>query len=148
MPGAAATLEAPSGPARPRVRAECVNGPRPCPWTSCRHHLGDDARESCALDVADRGGLDVRAIARLLGVHPTQVIDIETAALRKLQRVARHGLLEELRPDHEVHRGVRPFWYASDELDEKTDAAIKKMVRDEAEQREREKRRLLRALGW
>lgn len=26
-------------PERPRVRGDCVGGPRPCPWISCRHHL-------------------------------------------------------------------------------------------------------------
>jgi hypothetical protein len=26
-------------PARPRTRGDCVNGPRPCPWVGCRHHL-------------------------------------------------------------------------------------------------------------
>ena len=24
---------------RPRTRADCLDGPRPCPWASCRHHL-------------------------------------------------------------------------------------------------------------
>lgn len=24
---------------RPRTRGDCVNGPRPCPWVGCRHHL-------------------------------------------------------------------------------------------------------------
>jgi hypothetical protein len=24
---------------RPRTRADCINGPRPCPWVGCRHHL-------------------------------------------------------------------------------------------------------------
>ncbi|HEY1549250.1 MAG TPA: sigma factor-like helix-turn-helix DNA-binding protein [Kofleriaceae bacterium] len=32
---------------RPRTRAECVDGPRPCPWVSCVHHL---------LDIRERGG--------------------------------------------------------------------------------------------
>ena len=68
-------------PAAPRTRADCLNGPRPCPWISCRKHLfldigirgklgrrshvvkwhfGRDAdptelppRASCALDLAD-----------------------------------------------------------------------------------------------
>ena len=51
---------------RPRKRADCVDGPRPCPWASCRHHLGLDVfaggelvfveglKESCSLDVAER----------------------------------------------------------------------------------------------
>jgi hypothetical protein len=25
---------------RPRTRADCIDGPRPCPWAGCRHHLG------------------------------------------------------------------------------------------------------------
>ncbi len=25
---------------RPRTRRDCAGGPRPCPWISCRHHLG------------------------------------------------------------------------------------------------------------
>ncbi len=28
-------------PPRPRTRAECERGPRPCPWVNCRHHLAD-----------------------------------------------------------------------------------------------------------
>lgn len=24
---------------RPRTRADCLEGPRPCPWVSCRYHL-------------------------------------------------------------------------------------------------------------
>jgi sigma-70-like protein len=24
---------------QPVTRANCVDGPRPCPWTSCRHHM-------------------------------------------------------------------------------------------------------------
>lgn len=47
-------------PLRPRARGECERGERPCPWATCRHHLGSwtldsDADETCSLDVADRG---------------------------------------------------------------------------------------------
>jgi hypothetical protein len=141
-------VAAPSDPARPRVRAECVNGPRPCPWTTCRHHLGADALETCALDVAERGELDVCEVARLLKVHPSRVIEIEAGALRKLARIARRGAIEQLRPSHEVQRGVRPFEFDSDELDEATDAAIRKYVREEESRREQEKTDRARALGW
>lgn len=27
---------------KPRTRADCVDGPRPCPWVTCRHHLAID----------------------------------------------------------------------------------------------------------
>ena len=33
---------------RPRTRGDCVNGPRPCPWIGCRHHL--------LLEAVDRRG--------------------------------------------------------------------------------------------
>lgn len=29
----------PGNEQRPRTRGECKDGPRPCPWVSCRHHL-------------------------------------------------------------------------------------------------------------
>jgi hypothetical protein len=29
-------------PRRPRNRSECKDGPRPCPWVSCRYHLALD----------------------------------------------------------------------------------------------------------
>src|SRR5688500_3841848 len=60
---------------KPRTRAECAEGPRPCPFVSCKHHLFIDVSprtgaiklnfpdlevwdlgESCALDVADKHG--------------------------------------------------------------------------------------------
>lgn len=67
---------------RPRTRGDCIDGPRPCPWLSCRGHLALDVSvhtgrilpiegnrystddeiialvegmtDTCALDVADR----------------------------------------------------------------------------------------------
>lgn len=30
---------------RPKKRGECIDGPRPCPWASCRHHLLLDVSE-------------------------------------------------------------------------------------------------------
>src|ERR1700678_3132212 len=69
---------------RPQTRADCANGERPCPFVSCKHHLFLDVSartgaiklnfpdlevwemtETCALDVADRGGatpVEARAI--------------------------------------------------------------------------------------
>jgi len=65
---------------RPRTRGECVDGPRPCPWVSCRHHLALEVRglrvvhrsatmgETCSLDIADRGEqLSLRTVGQLLG---------------------------------------------------------------------------------
>jgi hypothetical protein len=74
---------------RPRTRADCVDGPRPCPWVGCRMHLflhvtdggrityhSDDLEsmtETCALDVADQGARDDVEIAGLLNMSATRV---------------------------------------------------------------------------
>jgi len=76
---------------RPRTRAECADGPRPCPWVSCRHHLYGyvdavghyrvakpwlhpwELAESCSLDVAEQGGLDDHETAAVSGVDRADV---------------------------------------------------------------------------
>lgn len=88
---------------RPSVRAECANGPRPCPFVGCEHHLyldvnprtgsiqfnwphlePDELAESCALDVADRGGATLEEVGRFLNVTRARIGQIETRALAKL----------------------------------------------------------------
>lgn len=84
---------------RPRVRGECADGPRPCPFAGCRFHLYldvtpagslllnhpetevDQLAESCALDVAERGGVTMEAVGELLGVTRSRVEQIERRAL-------------------------------------------------------------------
>jgi hypothetical protein len=92
-------------PARPRTRGDCVGGPRPCPWVSCRYHLAvdvknggrfvrenfpgrgvDELAETCALDVADRGGETLERIGELLGVTRQFIEQTEARALRVLAR--------------------------------------------------------------
>jgi len=72
---------------RPKTRGDCRDGIRPCPWVSCRYHLFLDVaengralklnfphldvtemRDSCALDVSERGGLDWQGVAEMLNV--------------------------------------------------------------------------------
>ncbi|HTP49422.1 MAG TPA: sigma factor-like helix-turn-helix DNA-binding protein [Anaeromyxobacteraceae bacterium] len=92
---------------RPRVRAECVNGPRPCPFISCKHHLyldinpstGSiklnfpdqelwDLQETCALDVADRGGVTLEEVGSLLNLTRERIRQLETHGLLKLRAKA------------------------------------------------------------
>lgn len=94
---------------RPRTRADCRNGPRPCGWVSCRHHLyadiqksghllinspvePDQMADSCALDVAERGGMTLVQIARILGVTKERVRQIvDTAMDTMASRVDQDG---------------------------------------------------------
>lgn len=118
QPGAkppAATL--PENIRRPTCRSECVQGPRPCPWVSCRYHLFLDVTEhgslrmphgktaddllamqqTCSLDVADDGGLPVREISDLFKLSDFGARLILNKALgtlsrrRKLADLAPHG---------------------------------------------------------
>jgi len=94
-------------PGVPATRGDCFDGPRPCPYVECRHHLwaslhrdqrGNPQKgrqgastlrpltmESCALDVADRLGLSYTEVGKLLGINPTRVRQIEAVALAKLE---------------------------------------------------------------
>ena len=92
---------------RPRVRAECASGPRPCPFLSCKHHLYLDINpstgsiklnfpdtelwdlpETCALDVADRGGVTLEEVGTLLNLTRERIRQVETHGLLKLRATA------------------------------------------------------------
>ena len=94
-------------PQAPRTRGDCSSMPRPCPFTSCRYHLLPEARltlaelkESCALDVADRGSLNpenrekndgatLEEVGELLCVTRERVRQIEAKALSKIRKKLR-----------------------------------------------------------
>jgi len=84
---------------RPRTRGECVDGPRPCPWVGCRHHLylevqpstgriilpwgnldPNEIPETCSLDVADDGEHSLEEVAPLLNLGAAGVHAIERDA--------------------------------------------------------------------
>jgi len=84
--------------ARPRTRAECEGGARPCPFISCRYHLYlditasgslrlnfpglelEDLVETCALDVAERGGANLAELGRLLNLTRQRADQLEQLA--------------------------------------------------------------------
>lgn len=89
---------------RPRTRAQCRCAARPCLWVSCRFHLFLDVnqatgsvklnfphlepwqlRESCALDLAERGGLTLEDIGALLNVTRERARQLEQRGLAKLK---------------------------------------------------------------
>lgn len=75
-------------------RRECESLPRPCPHTHCRYHLapevGGEVTEasSCALDIADEGGITQADLARLLGISHTWAQALEQRALASFRRAA------------------------------------------------------------
>jgi hypothetical protein len=72
-----------AAPPPPLTREECISAERPCPALRCRHHNG----RTCALDLAELGGMTLGEIALELNVTRERVRQIEGAALRKLRIV-------------------------------------------------------------
>ena len=89
---------------KPRTRAECIDGPRPCPYVACKHHLYIDVSprtgaiklnfpdlevwemgESCALDVADRGGTTLEDVGAIMNLTRERIRQVEVKALAKLE---------------------------------------------------------------
>lgn len=90
----------------PMTRDECRDGPRPCPFVSCRHHLYLDVHPvtgnirlnfpdleveelefSCSLDLADRGPLTLDELGALLNVTRERARQLELLAMTRLEEV-------------------------------------------------------------
>ena len=91
------------GDERPDSRGDCAEGPRPCPWVSCKFHLYLDVNpetgsiklnfpdlevwemaETCALDVADRGGITLEEVGEILNLTRERIRQVEVLGLSKL----------------------------------------------------------------
>ena len=89
--------------ARPMTRDDCKFGERPCLYVACRFHLFLDVNprtgsikfnfpgkevheleETCALDVADRGGITLEEVGRLLNLTRERVRQLEAEALAEI----------------------------------------------------------------
>lgn len=87
---------------RPRTRGDCVDGPRPCPFVSCRHHLyleatpsgsviynfpdhdPDEIPQTCSLDVVDEG-VTLAVVADALNLTREAARQIEERVFSKLR---------------------------------------------------------------
>ncbi len=89
---------------RPRTRADCVNGPRPCLFVSCKHNLYLDVNpetgsiklnfpdkeiweleHTCALDVAEKGGITLEEVGAIMNLTRERIRQVETRGLAKLR---------------------------------------------------------------
>lgn len=121
---------------KPRTRAECVDGPRPCPYVSCKHHLYLDVssrtgaiklnfpdlevwdmNESCALDVADRGGTTLEDVGAIMNLTRERIRQVEVKALAKLEALRDMAALRDYVDEGPVGKRRLPV-LNSPELDE------------------------------
>lgn len=90
---------------RPKCRLECIGGPRPCPWVSCKYHLFGDFEDdgsyhcnhpgkepwelehTCALDLADEGPLSTEQIGAAIGVGAERARQIVVEGIQSLREV-------------------------------------------------------------
>jgi Sigma-70, region 4 len=89
---------------RPTTRAECADMERPCPFVSCKYHLYIDVHpvrgsikinfpdvevwemtDTCALDIADRGGITLEEVGEIMNLTRERVRQLETQGLARLQ---------------------------------------------------------------
>lgn len=99
---------------KPRTREACAEIERPCPYISCKHHLFIDVsprtgaiklnfpdlevwelKESCALDVADRGGTTLEDVGAIMNLTRERIRQVEVKALAKLEALHEMESLRE-----------------------------------------------------
>jgi hypothetical protein len=99
---------------KPKTRAECACGERPCPFVSCKHHLYLDVSartgaiklnfpdlevwemtETCALDVADRGGTTLEEVGAIMNLTRERIRQVEVKGLAKLEALKDMGGLRD-----------------------------------------------------
>lgn len=124
---------------KPRSRAECASGPRPCPYVSCKYHLFIDVSartgaiklnfpdlevwdmsESCALDIADRGGTTLEDVGAIMNLTRERIRQLEVKALAKLDALQQMKALRDYIDEGPVGKRRLPILTADDFNDDET----------------------------
>ena len=128
---------------RPKTRADCANGARPCPFVSCKHHLFLDVsartgaiklnfpdlevwdmNETCALDVADRGGTTLEEVGAIMNLTRERIRQVEVKGLAKLQALSDMDALRDYVDEGPVGRRRLPVLAKSDDEEETAEAEV------------------------
>jgi hypothetical protein len=119
---------------KPNARGECAEGARPCPYVSCKHHLFLDVsartgaiklnfpdlevwemNESCALDVADRGGTTLEDVGAIMNLTRERIRQVEVKALAKLQALRDMSALRDYVDEGPVGKRRLPVLVQADD---------------------------------
>ena len=126
---------------KPRTRSECVEGIRPCPFVSCKHHLFLDVssrtgaiklnfpdlevwemNETCALDIADRGGTTLEEVGAIMNLTRERIRQVEVKALAKLDALKEMMALRDYVDEGPVGKRRLPLLSKKDLIDDEEDA--------------------------
>jgi hypothetical protein len=122
---------------KPRARSECVDGIRPCPYVSCKHHLFLDVssrtgaiklnfpdlevwemNETCALDIADRGGTTLEEVGAIMNLTRERIRQVEVKALAKLDALKEMMALRDYVDEGPVGKRRLPLLSKKDLVDD------------------------------
>ncbi len=137
---------------KPKTREQCVNGARPCPFVSCKHHLFLDVsartgaiklnfpdlevwdmNETCALDVADRGGTTLEEVGAIMNLTRERIRQVEVKGLAKLEALKDMAALRDYVDEGPVGKRRLPVLAAPVvEEDEEDEDEIEEREDDEA----------------
>lgn len=92
---------------RPRRRSDCVDAPRPCLFVSCKYNLYLDVNPrtgsvklnfpdkeiweldyTCALDVADKGGITLEEVGSIMNLTRERVRQVESRGIQGMKVLA------------------------------------------------------------
>jgi hypothetical protein len=129
--------------AKPKERAECGNGERPCPFVSCKHHLYLDVSaktgaiklnfpdlevwemtETCALDVADRGGTTLEEVGAIMNLTRERIRQVEVKGLAKLQALRDMMALRDYVDEGPVGKRRLPVLKAAEVEEDEEEAEV------------------------
>ncbi len=122
---------------RPRAREACLESERPCPFVSCTHHLYLDVSartgaikvnfpdldvwemsETCALDVADRGGTTLEEVGAIMNLTRERIRQVEVKGLAKLAALRDMSALRDYVDEGPTGKRRLPVLETKDEDDE------------------------------
>jgi len=138
---------------RPRLRSACLEGARPCPFVSCTHHLYLDVSartgaikvnfpdldpwemsETCALDVADRGGTTLEEVGAIMNLTRERIRQVEVKGLAKLAALRDMLALRDYVDEGPTGKRRLPVLDAKTEKDDDDDEDAEEGVDEPAEE--------------
>jgi hypothetical protein len=138
---------------KPTTRSECVEGIRPCPYVSCKHHLFLDVssrtgaiklnfpdlevwemNETCALDIADRGGTTLEEVGAIMNLTRERIRQVEVKALAKLDALKEMMALRDYVDEGPVGKRRLPLLSKKDLVDDEEETSTSNEDDDEDEE--------------